>query len=40
MEGALESGLRVAEQIAVRDQIVVKRGRKARRARVPKSAAP
>ena len=37
MEGALESGLRVAEQIAVRDHVIVRRGRAARGARVPKS---
>jgi monoamine oxidase len=38
MEGALESGLRVAEHIAKRDGLIVKRARKARRSPAPKSA--
>jgi monoamine oxidase len=37
MEGALESGLRVAEQIAKRDGLIVRRARKARRSPAPKS---
>jgi monoamine oxidase len=40
MEGALESGLRVAEQIAVRDGLIVKRTRKTQAPPKAKSVGP